>query len=222
MTRTHLQPIVDMAFRLTGSSLPLDHGYLLFAALSRALQAFREDSHWGVHPVLGARTAPGVLAVTAHSRLRVRTPAADIAMLLSLTGQELDVGGHRVTVGVPEIFPLRPAAVLKSRFVTVKGFLEADDLLAALRRQLAAIPDLGQDPERVDMTLGPRRAMRVGPHVIVGYPLLLDGLETQASLALQSHGLGGRRHMGAGVLVPLGRTARLPRATPSSAAETKV
>ena len=30
-------PSIDLAFRLTGSAVPVDHGYALYAALSRIL-----------------------------------------------------------------------------------------------------------------------------------------------------------------------------------------
>ncbi len=34
---TYRMPSIDLAFRLTGSALPVDHGYALYAALSRIL-----------------------------------------------------------------------------------------------------------------------------------------------------------------------------------------
>ena len=49
--------------------------------------------------------------------------------------------------------------------------------------------------------------LRVKNITIAGHALALFGLSAQASLAVQRHGLGGRRHMGAGVFVPPGRSA---------------
>ncbi len=34
---TQRMPSIDLAFRLTGSAVPVDHGYALYAALSRIL-----------------------------------------------------------------------------------------------------------------------------------------------------------------------------------------
>ena len=196
---------VDMAFRVTGTTLPLDHGYVLFAAIARVIQAFHDARRWGIHPVLGQQTGPGVLALTAQSRLKIRLPAGELAVLLPLAGAIVDVDGHPLQIGIPEIVPLRPAASLKARFVTVKGFTEPESFAAALRRQLAGMPNLGEDPERIEVSVGPRRVIRVGSHTVVGFAVGLGGLEAQASLAVQTHGLGGRRHMGAGIFVPPGR-----------------
>ena len=55
----HVPQFVDLAFRLRGTELPVDHGYLLFAAISRRLAALHEASDWGVHPVRGTPLAPG-------------------------------------------------------------------------------------------------------------------------------------------------------------------
>jgi CRISPR-associated protein Cas6 len=207
MSESNDQQVVDIAFRIRGAALPLDHGYVLFAALARCLERFRTETRWGVHPVLGARKGPGVLALTPQSRLKIRLPANDIVRLLPLAGAELDVDGNRINVDVPEILPVKPAAALKSRFVTVKGFVDPEPFTLALRRQLAAM-DLGQDAERVELVVGAKRVMRVGPHTIVGFPVGVTGLDAHASVAIQARGLGGRRHMGAGVFVPVARRTR--------------
>lgn len=37
---------------------------------------------------------------------------------------------------------------------------------------------------------------------VVGYELVIEGLTADESVAIQTTGLGGRRHMGCGVFVP--------------------
>jgi CRISPR-associated protein Cas6 len=137
--------------------------------------------------------------------VKVRAPVDDVGALLPLAGKALDLAGHKIRLGVPRVLPLIPAASLKARVVTIKGFTEDDTLSDALRRKLAILPDLGQDPERVEIAVGKRRVMRVGSQTIVGFAVALGGLEAQASIVIQAYGLGGRRHMGAGVFVPGGR-----------------
>ena len=194
---------VDAAFPLVGTSLPLDHGYALFSALSRIEPALHTRSTWGVHPVRGTRSGPGVLQLDRRSLLKIRMPTIDVGALLPLAGASLTVDGHDVRLGVIRLYPLEPSARLRARFVTVKGFAEDPSAFrAALARQVAHTADLGQDPERVEIAVGPRRVMRVAQHTIVGYPVELTGLEADASLAVQRVGLGGRRHMGAGIFVP--------------------
>lgn len=196
-------PWIDVAFRLRGERLPLDHGYAIFGAVSRLLPTLHAQEAWAIHPVLGQRLGAGELALTDHSRLRVRLPSTAIADVLPLAGATLEVDGQRVTVGVPEIWPLVPAACLRSRIVIIKGFADAEaDFEAALRRQLDPIAG---ETCAVEVAIGGRRVMRVKNHTVVGFQVELAGLSADASLAVQRVGLGGRRHMGAGVFVPVGR-----------------
>jgi len=48
-------PYVDLAFRLTGSKVPVDHGYALYSAISRLLPEIHGAKNIGVHPIWGAR-----------------------------------------------------------------------------------------------------------------------------------------------------------------------
>jgi CRISPR-associated protein Cas6 len=200
---------VDAAFPLVGKSLPLDHGYLLFSAVSRILPALHERKAWGLHPVLGRRVGPGQLELIGSSALKVRLPVSELGAALQLAGKTLEVAGNKVTVGVPKIFPLEPKPTLKSRFVTIKHHAESEvGFAAAIRQHLGSLKNLGQAPATIDVQVGPRRVIKVGDHTIVGFPVMLTGLLAQASLSIQQEGIGGRRHMGAGIFVPESKTKR--------------
>jgi CRISPR-associated protein Cas6 len=203
---------VDAAFPLRGQAIPIQHGYALFAALSRRMPELRARRHWSVHPVQGQPQNRGALALTERSRVKLRLPAEEISQILGLAGAELDIEGRPVTLGFPKILPLIPAPYLRSRLVVIKhASLGADpdpeQFILAVRRQLARVPDLGQDPERVEVEIGPRRVLRVKSVAIAGHAVILRGFEAQGSIAVQIHGIGGRRHMGAGVFVPPRRSA---------------
>lgn len=197
-------PTVDLAFPLRGDALPLDHGFALFGALSRVLPALHEHPTWGVHPVLGRREERR-LHLEPASRLKLRLPLGELASVMPLCQAQLDVAGSRVSLGFPQVFPLDPAAVIRARFVTIAGFQDQEPFVAALARQLAEVPGLAQEPASIEVTLGRRRTCEIHGKRIVGFAVGLDGLHADASLAVQQHGLGGRRHMGAGLFVPPGR-----------------
>jgi len=200
-----LDNVVDLAFPAPTGSLPLDHGYPLFGAISRAVPRAHDASQWGIHPVRGRRAGPGELLLDNSSLVKLRIPVSAIADFLPLAGKTLEVGARTLRLGVPRIYPLVPSTVLRARFVTVRGFFEEVGAFeAALRRQLASI-ELEQDPERIGVAIGDRRVMRIKDKTIVGFTVMLEGLDTSASLAVQVSGLGGRRHMGAGMFVPPGR-----------------
>ncbi|MCG8419801.1 MAG: type I-MYXAN CRISPR-associated protein Cas6/Cmx6 [Proteobacteria bacterium] len=199
---------VDAAFSLRGQTIPMDHGYALFAALSRHLPELHRHEDWLVHPVLGQGHRDGILTLFDRSRVRLRLPSQELGQLLPLVQKTLDIAGHACTLGFPKIYPLRPAPYLQSRLVIIKGCTDSPAQFAdAVRRQIARLPGLGQDPERIELQIGPRRILRIKRVTIAGYPVALSGLEADASIAVQSAGLGGRHHMGAGVFVPPRRSA---------------
>jgi CRISPR-associated protein Cas6 len=52
------------------------------------------------------------------------------------------------------------------------------------------------------VSVGKRRTIRIHGKEVVGYELVIEGLTADESVAIQTTGLGGRRHMGCGVFVP--------------------
>lgn len=213
------ETFVDVAFPLTGRALPLDHGYRLYGAVSSMLPVLHDERRdvavqgsppaaWALHPVRGLRSGPDELALDRSSLLKVRMPASRIADVLPIVGKTLDVGGRSITVGVPRIYPLETRAALRARFVTIRHHEgEPEDFASAVKQQLARVPDLGMDSERLAVEIGRRRIMMIAGKKVVGFQVAVDGLEATASVALQVHGIGGRRHMGGGVFVPWGKRA---------------
>lgn len=197
-----MESFVDVAFPLMGKSLPLDHGYALFGAVSRVVPVLHEEEGWGVFPVHGLRLGPGELSLTKTSLLSIRLPVSRIADVLPLSGKSLDVAGHQLTLGVLRVFPLHGSPELRSRFVTIKKFHEEKaPFEEAVRRQL----DLLDVAPSARITVGERRVLQVANHTIVGFSMAIIGLSTGESLRVQSKGIGGRRHMGAGLFLPAGK-----------------
>ena len=207
-------PYVDLAFRLTGSTIPVDHGYALYAAISRVLPDLHAENEIGIHPIRGRYVGGANLHLTSTSRLVVRLPDDRLRAVLKLAGKSLEVDGHRLRVGVPETRALRSTASLYSRLVTIKGFMEVNAFFAATKRQLES---LGVSAE---IAVGERRTLRVKDKRVVGFEVFASQLDAEATLHLQEGGLGGRRHMGCGVFVPVSRRqAQLDANDRSPAAE---
>lgn len=200
-----METTIDFCFALKGSAVPLDHGYALFGAVSRILPELHEQKDWALHPIAGSRVGPGVLALTPRSALTVRAPSADLGKLLPLAGKTLELDGHRVVVGTPNVVPLRAATTIRSRFVTIKGGKDDEESFHTLgTRALARLTKECAELKDAQMRVGERRIMRVGTHKVVGFAVDVDA-SPDASLFLQAIGLGGRRHMGAGVFIPKGK-----------------
>lgn len=212
--------IFDLVFPLAGGPIPIDHGYPLYAALSRELgPAIHGAADGGAAPI-GIFAVRGSargreLDLDARSALRLRVPAGRLAAVVALAGRTLDVAGGRVAVRPPGVRPLVPAPAVSARLVLVKLADQAEKgvtperFLDAVRRQLDALGIAGEAGIPTHRGGGRdgqprRRVMRVKGAVRPGHPLLVAGLTADESLRLQEFGLGGRRKMGCGLFLPAG------------------
>lgn len=209
--------VIDLAFAVTSTdSLPVDHGYHLYGALSRLLPALHAESGVAVHPLRGTLTGPRQLALQPWTRLTLRTDAARIADLLPLAGKSLRVGPATLRVGVPEVRPLTPAPTLRSRLVTIRNGTDPDRFQRELRRKLEAFRvssearihlPVRQSPPRQGEPI--RRTVRIKEKEVVGFEVVVEGLTAEESLALQENRIPdpalrfSRNHMGCGVFVPV-------------------
>jgi CRISPR-associated protein Cas6 len=189
-------PHVDLAFRLTGSKVSVDHGYALYSAISRIVPEIHEAKNVGVHPVRGTYSGNGELMLRDSSRLVVRLESDQIGQFLKLAGKKLEVDTYSFRIGVPEVRLLRPRAALYSRLVTIKGFMDPATFMEAAKRQVEKIEI---EPE---IHVGERRTFRVKDKQVIGFEITVSGLDPEGSLRLQKIGIGGRRHMGCGIFVP--------------------
>jgi len=207
---------VDVRFRLTGSQIPADHGYHLYAAISRHVAATHENPEIGLHPIAGRLVGNRMLALTPASCLRIRIEAARLPQILPLAGKTLDIGGCKAVVGTPDVAALVPSARLYSRLVTIKKFMQPADFLDAANRQLQQL-EIRASARLVDQqnkissnhnsesgTRSPvlRRTLRIRDKEIVGFALRVEGLTADESIRLQEAGIGGRRKFGCGIFLP--------------------
>ncbi len=189
-------PHVDLAFRLMGSKLSVDHGYALYAAINRLIPQLHDAKNIGVHPVRGRYDGAGDLLLMPSSRLIIRLPDGCIRVYLKLAGKSLDVDGYQLRVGVPETRALRAAAILYARLVTIKGFMEPTAFLEAAKRQMQ---EMGV---AATLQAGERRTLRLKDKQVVGFEVIATHLTAEESVRVQEIGIGGRRRMGCGVFVP--------------------
>ena len=201
-------PYVELAFRLNGSKIPVDHGYALYAALSRIVPEIHDAVDIGIHSIRGIYSGGGRLQLSDSSRLVVRLPGEDIRSYLKLAGKGLLLDRCRLRVGVCETRALVPAATLRCRIATTKNGEQSARFDAEIARQAATlgirgklfrVPENSRGGDGRDPS---RRVFRVKNKRIVGYSMLATELTAKESILLQERGLGGRRRMGCGVFVP--------------------
>jgi CRISPR-associated protein Cas6 len=202
---------VDLAFSLQGTTpIAADHGYAFFGAISRLLPQVHAENGVAIHPVRGRQVGNRQLMLMPWSTLTLRVAEEQIAAMLPLAGKALRIGNASVRVGVPAVRALVPTTALRSRLVNIKvanirpESVTKDQFAEAVRRQLT---NLGIS-EAAIVTVLTRRTQRVKQRELVGYEVLVEGLTAEESITLQEHGIGGKRHMGCGVFVPVGEGAR--------------
>lgn len=182
-----------ISFVVKGKRIPVDHGFLLYAAISSILPEFHETKDIGVRLIRGAYDENGYLNISPESYLRLLVPQELLSTFLALCGRELNLVGNRLTVGVARTFQLKPVSTLYAHLVTTRNGNDQDRFQSEISRQM-------QEMEiQCSWKVGKRRTFKVHGKQVVGYSILAHGLDAASSLRLQEQGLGGRRKMGCGM-----------------------
>jgi CRISPR-associated protein Cas6 len=189
------EPAVDVAFALEGVSLPRDHAQALAEALAAHLPWLAGHPTAGVHPVKLVPGGEPVAWLSQRARLLLRVPQAREAELAALAGRTLGVGGSTLRLGAPKSHALLPHGTLYAYFVAAAD----DDEVAFMRGVDADLAALGISCRTV---CGKRQEKGTAPAMLVGFSLMLHGLNATDSLTLQRLGLGPHRGLGCGVFVP--------------------
>jgi CRISPR-associated protein Cas6 len=201
---SHDVPFIAVSFPVQGKQLPADHGYLLYAAITKHVPSLHSATWLGIELISGVPWDKGVIALpTRNASLRLRLPADKLAQVLPLAGAHLELDGYALRLGLPVARPLVPASSLYARIVTIKKFTEPAPFLAAAQRQLkqlgiTSMPELPHDGRTRS-----RRIITIHGHKVVGFSIAVHDLSERDSIKLQIHGIGGRRSMGCGIFNPI-------------------
>ena len=192
--QTH-STVVDVAFDIEGTSLPVDHAWPLLVAIEAQLPWLPGEALAGIHPLRAAPTTYGVVLLAQRAKLVLRLPESRLPDALRLRDTELDVGGSTLKIGAGNARTLRPGSTLSAQKV---ASVAADDA--------AFEADVGRMLQRMGVKCGfiSGRSRRgdAGGREIVGYALTLHGLGPADSLRIQREGMGGDRRLGWGIFVP--------------------
>jgi CRISPR-associated protein Cas6 len=191
----HHAPVVDVAFSVEGTSVPVDHDWPLLRAVEGRLPWFAAEALAGIHPLRTVPTSYGVALLAQRAKLVLRLPEARLPDALLLQDTAFDVGGSALHIGAGTARMLRPSATLSAHRVATNA---GDDT--------AFEADVAQSLQRMGigggLISGRRRRGNAGGREITGYALTLHGLGSADSLRVQCEGLGGDRRLGWGIFVP--------------------
>ncbi|HSS64023.1 MAG TPA: type I-MYXAN CRISPR-associated protein Cas6/Cmx6 [Gammaproteobacteria bacterium] len=210
MAENTQEDIVDVAFRLPGGRLPVDHAYALFGEVSRALPWFADEAAARLHPVHTAgpgsgwmppdESSGGELHLSRRTRLTVRIPERRAEAAMTLSGRSMDISGYPLTPGAAKVVPLVPAGTLLARHVVCE--LNEDES--------RFVPRLAQTLRKhgvVGATLICGRAHRIvtPDGVIHTRSLVVANLDPGGALSLMRKGIGPAGKLGCGIFIPYKR-----------------
>ncbi len=196
-------PYIELAFPVIGQSLPIDHGYQLYSALSHLQASLHDWSDMSIKTISGKldRDRRNELNLTERSKLLIRLPSEKIPFVYSFGGKSLTIGNHKIRLGIPEMNFLQPKSRMRSHIVVIRGYEQPDTFLEAAKRQIEALSI------RADIKLICKKDGTVKPKTIkvkqtlVGFGIEATNLSKSDSVILQEKGLGGKQKMGCGVFV---------------------
>ena len=199
--------VVDLSFRIRCPTLPLDHAYSLACALQEALPWLVDEARAGVHLIHGAESGNGwyrpedsesaLLHLPQRARMMLRMPKERIGSARELEGAELDIDGHKLSVGPADVKELSSLSTLFSRYVAVE---QSADEEAFLARVLEAFTALGLDVRK--LMCGREHCFQTPDGTIRTRTVMVADLEPEQSVLLQQEGIGRGRKMGFGLFIP--------------------
>ncbi len=210
---------LEIQYKLCGKTLPADHGYALYSAIKKLIlddETYRDllvDESLSpeilISSISGIPDRDGTIYLNKFSRLRLRCPSDEVqAWYRLLQNQVLDIQGHLIRLIQPQLTLPEASETLKSRLVTFK-LKDWDDREAPAhfltscqraldRLEIQAKPFIDSDRSG---DLAKRSLCIHGKHVM-GYGVVIEGLNPDDSIKLQCLGLGGRKHFGCGWFYP--------------------
>jgi len=202
--------MVDVAFRLPGGRLPVDHAYALSSAIIEALPWFAQESDARLHQVHTAASGSGwmrpegatgeELYLSRRTRLLLRVPGHRSGDTRALEGRSLDVDGYRLEPGDAKVLPLVAADTLLARHVICEDNEEEAQLVARLERHLKE-----RAIEGAQALCGRAQRITTPDATLHTRSVVIKGLDAAGAMLLLRRGIGPAGKLGCGVFVPYKR-----------------
>jgi len=201
--------MADVVFRISCTSLPVDHAQSLSRAVTECVPWLGEIDGAGVHPVHVAGSQNGwqrpghgeVLSLSKRTRLTIRV-CTDRAqdLIESLAGEQVNVAGHALTIESGRLRNLVPAPSLFSRYVY---FPEISDLQKNETPLIEAIVDWcrQRDFQPAKLLCGKLQMIQTDEGPLLTRSVLIADVPPAESLQIQSDGIGHQRLLGCGIVI---------------------
>lgn len=204
------EEIVDVAFRLPGGTLPIDHAYALSSAISDALPWFAEEAAARLHQVHTAESGSGwtrpeassgdQLHLSRRTKLTLRVPERRAGDALVLSGREMDIDGYPLKPGEGKIVTLMPATTLLARHVICDEDEDESQLVPRLKESLAECGVNG-----ASLIFGRKHRIATPESVLHTRSVVVTNLDPVGAMSLLRRGIGPGGKLGCGIFIPYKR-----------------
>lgn len=185
--------MIDMVFELKGDALPTSYPFALWDELVRCAPQLAHSDVIGIVPLRMVQSGENML-LPKRTKLTIRLPQTQAEIASGLTGRELDISGNKLRLGACQPRPIQPHPTLHAQLVI--GTDDEAGFLKEIQADIKAMNIQGR------LICGKRQTLSDNSHTLSGHSLVIYDLEPEASLHLQSAGLGAGRRFGCGIFVP--------------------
>ncbi|HCK75531.1 MAG TPA: type I-MYXAN CRISPR-associated protein Cas6/Cmx6 [Gammaproteobacteria bacterium] len=200
------QTVIDLVFRTRGRQLPTDHAWTLRQTITQVLPWLEDEPNGGIHLIHGAQSGNGwqqpddnsVIELSARTRFVLRIPENCIMQARKLSGQTLEIDGHKVTLLEARVRPLTPFSTVLARHIRVTDSTADESIF--LEHTAQWLGELDIAPTK--MLCGRIRHFTTPKGSMLTRSLLIAELNPKDSAVVQNKGLGPDRLLGCGLFLP--------------------
>lgn len=202
------EDIIDISFNIICKQLPIDHAWELREQLQHALPWLKENDQAGIHQIHVAESNNGwlrpesgenaVLYPSRRTRLYLRIPNEYLKETKALSGETLTIAGKALKLGKPKTKELINTSILFSRSVASNINESENDFLLRSAKEIHELTGI----KIKKMMGGKTHTIKTPRGDLFTRHLMIADLDTDPSIILQQHGLGGERQLGCGIFLP--------------------
>ncbi|MGD2075661.1 MAG: type I-MYXAN CRISPR-associated protein Cas6/Cmx6 [Gammaproteobacteria bacterium] len=202
--------VVDLVYRISCRALPLDHAYSFSRAVRDTLPWMDEEEQAGIHLIHGAESGNGwmrpedgdnqLLHLSRRARMTLRVPRHRVGDARELSGETLDIDGHRLEVGESKVKLFSTLSTQYARYVVVPEGVANEDEESFMGYVAGELSDLGMRVRK--LLCGRTHALRHPEGDLYTRSVMLADLEADEAVTLQQQGIGCHKKLGCGLFIP--------------------
>ena len=199
--------VVDLVFAIKCKTLPLDHGNSLKQAVIQHIPWLVDEPLVAIHQIHMAESSNGwnrpqnpsteLLWPSRRTKLVLRMPQHRVDDCQKISGQTIDIEGHKLTIGTAKQKTLSKLTTIFARYVDTLGIAQDQEFIENMAEIMQQ-----RDIRVKKMMSGLLTKHRTDEGVLLTRKLMLSGLSVEDSVRLQQQGIGDKELMGVGIFLP--------------------